>query len=236
YLQVAPQRQVLQAIVGHNDIDVRVLFLQFLQGLAALGMHGYRYLRGLCDQRGFVAKVCRIKLALSDSGVAAHRGAIAPADDARLPAARLQGLNQCDDHRRLARAPHINIAHDDDRQPALVAKGRVAPVASFFVFYAQLQQPGQRQKQRAEPAFFLPGRMQGLGERRGFQGELWVAKFTRAIPARRAASMTRTTDSCVAWASALMTSTASTRPWMAARRAWVRSCSVVPVSNWPSRA
>src|SRR5690606_9498275 len=99
------------------------------------------------------------------------------------------------------------------------------------------QQPGKRQQKRAQQPLSLPGRMQDLRERAGgFQGGFRVAKLTRAMPANRAASMTRTTDSCEDNASALMIRTTSSLPPAAARRAPDSACAVLPGSNWPSRA
>src|SRR5690606_40281384 len=113
----------------------------------------------------------------------------------------------------------------------------VDPFRVFFITPALARDggshhPGQRQHQRAEQAFSAPGAVQDALEEGGrFQRGLCVAKLTRSSPARRAASMTRTTDSWVDWASAFMTRTASLRPPAAAARAWAISCAVLPDSN-----
>src|SRR3546814_20962750 len=73
-------------------------------------MHGNRGLRMFRDQGGFVAKPGGVQLALAGPGALPDVYAIAAADDARPPAARLQGLRPCNRERCFAGAASIDIA------------------------------------------------------------------------------------------------------------------------------
>src|SRR5690606_34771610 len=120
---------------------------------------------------------------------------------------------QSDCDRCLARAAYIDIADHYYGQWAVIYPIGVLFVAPALARNDGLHYPGKRQQQRTAQALPLPDAVHGLCKNGGrFQRGLCVAKLTRSTPARRAASMTRTTDSWVDWASAFMTRTASLRP------------------------
>src|SRR5690606_14551876 len=204
-LEIATQTEVLQAVVADHHVYLGVLAAQPAQGGGAIRMDRDRN-AGLCgDQRRLVAKERSLECSGAHPWLVCRLAAVAPADDAGVPAARLQCLDQGNGDRGLARAAHIDVAdHHDGSGFVVDAPGALelclAPCEGGRM------RPGQRPQLGAHQPFFLTGSVQGAFEA-FLHGLACVAKCTRSIPACRAASMTRTTAAWAAWASASITST-----------------------------
>src|SRR3546814_17153301 len=98
-------------------------------------------------------------------------------------------------------------------------------IALAFACNGGSHYPGKWQQKCAAQAFALPGGVQGMFKKNGrIQRGLWVEKLTRSTPARRAASIMRTTDAWLDTASAFMTGTTCFCPLAAAVLALATSC------------
>src|SRR5690606_27050842 len=184
-------------------------------------VHRHRRAGGAGDQRGLIAVVGGIELALADPRLRPDARAVAAAHDARVPAARPQRLDRGDDHPPLAGASDVDVADHDHGRGGAVGRRAAGQVVGAPPFDMPARHGGQRPQQPRQPAIVLPValREDGAGSG-GSHRAFWAAKLTRPMPARRAASMTLTTDWWVAWASALMTSTGWLLPAAASASAW----------------
>lgn len=120
---------MLQAVVGNEDIDVRMRFDQRLRRRDAVRADEYRRVRAPRDQQRFVAdllggEACRDARRLGDLRAVTAR------DHAGLESGGAQRLDERDDGRRLARSADGHVAHDDHRRahfdalhPAEVVEG-----------------------------------------------------------------------------------------------------------------
>src|SRR5690606_11359827 len=201
---------MLQAIVGNNHVYVGPVAQQRLCRLDAHGVDGHRRTSVGGNQGRLVTKLCRGKSTVAGACVWPNIHPIATADHTRCPAALGQLPDQFNDHGRFARAADVNIPDNDDRYRGEPYALRVPTVSFALAPYEEPGQPGQGQQQCTDNAAAGPDALRYGGQKCiHFHCALWVAKLSRSMPARRAASITRMTESCVAWASALMTSAVS---------------------------
>lgn len=117
-LHVAGKPVVLQAVIAHDDVAMRVRRKQGHGRGHPVAPRPYRAFRALRKQHGFVANPARI----ATPGQRLLRGpapptvaAIAAQHDAWVLAGSAQPLDRPQNERRLAGAPDSQIAHHDDR-------------------------------------------------------------------------------------------------------------------------
>lgn len=113
-VDVSTEPVVLQAIVGHDQIDLRVGLNQGPGRLYPVIVHEHRDARALFDKKGFVTTLLGRQMRLH-----LQAGARAPAvtarDDPRVPALLLQLAHQRHHQRCFASAAGREVAHDDHR-------------------------------------------------------------------------------------------------------------------------
>src|SRR6185295_17933322 len=147
----------------------------------------------------------------------AARAAITARDDRRRPAMRLEEFGDPQHERRLAAAADAEVADDDHRNAGVHASQNPRAEKKPPHQHQESEHEARRPQQPREGAAAVP-----------VPHYLFdcVVKVICDRPATRAASMTRTTDWCVAAASALITITGSLSA-PPARRSSSASCSTL---------
>src|SRR5690606_16014160 len=194
--------------------------------------------RRVGDEGRLVAMAGRGQLlALADAWLRPDARAVAAADHSGRPAAFAQRLHGGDDHRRLAGAADVDVADDHDRHGGAVYGAAAGLVLGAAPRDVPGGQGGQGAQQRGQPAVVLPVALRkGGARRRGLHRAFWAAKLTRPMPARRAASMTLTTDWWEACASALISSSGCGLPAAASVRACAMSAGPAASTSVPLTA
>src|SRR5690606_9397809 len=123
-------------------------------------MDADRYAGLLRNQARLVAEGPGIEHALAHAGCRTHAYAVAAADDAGAPSARLQFFGGGEQEGGLAGSSYIQVTDNNDRQRTSIGLFPAALIGKAFCSDRALGDPGQRTKQAGHDAMVLPLAMQ----------------------------------------------------------------------------
>src|SRR5699024_9873426 len=112
--------EMLQAVIGHNDVDMRVRRQERLDSLTPSGVHCHGGLSVACHEHRFIANLACSRCFGDDPGSMPKCCAVTSANDAGSPAACLQGSDERHDYRGLPGATGKDVANDHNRYARVV--------------------------------------------------------------------------------------------------------------------
>ena len=150
-LHVAVQAQVLQAVVGHQHVDVGMGRAQQACRIDAPARHRHWSGGAAMDQQRLVADIGGMAVRTEFDGARAL-SAVAARDDAGCPAVLSQSLHECDDGRRLAGAAGDQVADHEHRHRRVFGVSPAQRIGRALPCCQRAVQPGQRSQGLGFPA------------------------------------------------------------------------------------
>ncbi len=154
-LDVAGQRIVLQTVVGDDDIHLTALLQQSYRVGPFRGNH-HRTAAAPGNQHRLISGLRSGASLIQPIGVMGRLATITTAHHPGTIATGLQLLHQPDHHRRLAVAPHRNIAHHDHPQGGAIPPAPAVTIGIAAAAADDGKQQGKGGQQPAPATFAIP--------------------------------------------------------------------------------